>query len=162
MKISMMLFAEFVNRTQQRASHSSAEVFGSQNCSRIGRKLPREWKLMREVAAILKQSSHASHIKTWLSCAATTEGRYARKREEQSCNEISCTLHSLSYPSHIAHSTNFTQLVDLVVSCGARELQVFVENASRNAVDTSWGAVVDYRSTWNMVEESIIKRHQFF
>ena len=28
---------------------------------------------------------------------------------------------------HIAHSTNFTQLVDLVVSCGARELQVFVE-----------------------------------
>ena len=32
---------------------------------------------------------------------------------------------------HIAHSTNFTQLVDLVVSCGARELQVFVENVSR-------------------------------
>ena len=28
---------------------------------------------------------------------------------------------------HIAHSTNFTKLVDLVVSCGARELQVFVE-----------------------------------
>ena len=37
---------------------------------------------------------------------------------------------------HIAHSTNFMQLVDLVVSCGARELQVF-ENVSRNAVYTS-------------------------
>ena len=43
---------------------------------------------------------------------------------------------------HIAHSTNLTQLVDLVVSCGARELYVFVENASRNAVYTSQGAVV--------------------
>ena len=45
---------------------------------------------------------------------------------------------------HIAHSTNSTQLVDLVVSCGARELQVFVECASRNAVYTSREAVVDF------------------
>ncbi len=30
---------------------------------------------------------------------------------------------------HIAHSTNFTQLVDLVVSCGAKELQVFFLNS---------------------------------
>ena len=57
-----------------------------------------------------------------------------QEREEQSCNEISCTLHSLSTWIHIAHSTNSTQSVDLVVSCGARELQVFVETASRNAV----------------------------
>ena len=42
---------------------------------------------------------------------------------------------------HIAHSTNFTQLVDLVVSCGARELQVFVENTSRNGIYTSRGAM---------------------
>ena len=45
---------------------------------------------------------------------------------------------------HIAHSTNFTQLVDLVTSCGVRELQVFVENASRNAVYISRGPVVDF------------------
>ena len=32
---------------------------------------------------------------------------------------------------HISHSTTFT------VSCGARELEVFFENASRNAVYTS-------------------------
>ena len=44
---------------------------------------------------------------------------------------------------HIA-LTYFSQLVDLVVSWGARELQVFVENASRNAVYTSRGAVVDF------------------
>ena len=60
---------------------------------------------------------------------------------------------------HIAHSTNFTQLVDLVMSCGARELQISIENASRNAVYTSQGAVVDFifvLRTW--VEESILKR----
>ena len=63
---------------------------------------------------------------------------------------------------HISHFTNFTQLVDLVVSCGARELQVFVENASRNAVNTSRGAVVNFikaLGTW--VKESILKKHQF-
>ena len=40
-------------------------------------------------------------ISTGFSCAATTEVRYARKREEQTCNEIACTLHSLSYRYHI-------------------------------------------------------------
>ena len=57
---------------------------------------------------------------------------------------------------HIAHSANFSQLVDLVVFCGARELQVLVENASRNTVDTSRGAVVDFISalgTWVMADE---------
>ena len=62
---------------------------------------------------------------------------------------------------HIAHSTNFTELVDLVVSCGARELQVFLENAPKNAVYISRGAVVDFiqaLGTW--VEESALKKLQ--
>ena len=86
---------------------------------------------------------------------------YARKREEYSCNEISCTLHSLSYPAPYCSPTNFTQLVDLVVSCGARELQIFVENTSRNAVYTSQGAVVDFIEalrTW--VKELFLKKLQ--
>ena len=62
---------------------------------------------------------------------------------------------------HIAHSTNFTQLVDLVVSCGVRELQVFIENAPRNAVYTSRGAVVDFiEALGTRFEESILKRIQ--
>ena len=92
-------FFRVCNRPQQRTPHSTQEVFGSQKCFRIGRKLLREWKLMREVASTHKPVKPASHIKTGLSDAATTEGRYAWKREEQSCNEISCTLHSLSYPA---------------------------------------------------------------
>ena len=60
---------------------------------------------------------------------------------------------------HIAHSTNFTDLVDLVVSCGARELQTFIETASKNAVFTSRGAVVEFiqaLGTWT--EESLLKK----
>ena len=61
---------------------------------------------------------------------------------------------------HIAHSTNFTELVDLVVSCGATELQAFIENASSNATYTSRGAVVDFIEALRIwVEESILKRH---
>ena len=47
---------------------------------------------------------------------------------------VRCT-HFLTW-HHISHSTYFTQLVDLVVSCGARELEVLIENASKNAVYT--------------------------
>ena len=62
---------------------------------------------------------------------------------------------------HSAHSINFTQLVDLVVSCGVRKLQVFIENASWNAVYTSQGAeadLIETLGTW--VEESILKMLQ--
>ena len=64
-------------------------------------------------------------------------------------------------PGTILLTTNFTQLVDLVVSCRARELQVFVENASRNAIYTSRGKVVEFiEALGRWVEESILKRLQ--
>ena len=52
-------------------------------------------------------------------------------------------MHSLS---HISTHCSFylTQLVDLVVSCGAEALKIFIENASRNAVYTSRVVVVDF------------------
>ncbi len=34
---------------------------------------------------------------------------------------------------HIAHTTNFSDLVDLVVSCGGEDLSLFLERAGRNA-----------------------------
>ena len=62
-----------------------------------------------------------------------------QERENRAAKKslVRCT-HFLTQ-HHIAHSTNFTQLVDLVMSCRARKLQVFVENASRNAVYTLEG-----------------------
>ena len=68
---------------------------------------------------------------------------------------IRCT-HFLTR-QHIAHSTNFTQLVDLVVSCGAQDMQIFVENAAKNAVYTSRTAVGDFieaLDTWS--EEHVL------
>ena len=34
---------------------------------------------------------------------------------------------------HIAHTTNFDKLVELVVSCGGETLQTFLDRAGRNA-----------------------------
>ena len=87
-------------------------------------------------------------------------GMQEREKNWAAMKYLVCCTHFLTQ-HHIVHSTNFTQLVDLVVSCGTRELQVFVENASRNVVYTSRGAVVDFieaLGTW--VEESILKRLQ--
>jgi hypothetical protein len=72
---------------------------------------------------------------------------------------IRCT-HFLTQ-QHIAHSTNFEKLVNLVVSCGGQDLKIFLDSAARNAVYTSRAAVVEFieaLGTW--VEESIVKQLQ--
>ena len=52
-------------------------------------------------------------------------------------------------------------MVDLVVSCGSRELQVFLDNATKNAVYTSRRAVTDFiEALAKWVEESTLKRLQ--
>ena len=45
---------------------------------------------------------------------------------------------------HIAHKTNFSDLVDFVVSCGGEYLRFFIERAGRNAAYTSKDAVVEF------------------
>ena len=62
---------------------------------------------------------------------------------------------------HIAHTTNFSELVDLVVSCG-EDLRLFIERAGRNATYTSKNAVIDFiEAIGQWVEESLLKRlHQ--
>ena len=70
---------------------------------------------------------------------------------------IRCT-HFLAH-QHIAHTTNFDKLVELVVSCGGETLQTFLDGAGGNATYTSKMAVVVFLNalrTW--VEESLIKR----
>lgn len=55
---------------------------------------------------------------------------------------IRCT-HFLTR-QHIPHSTNFDKFIDLVVSCHAQDLKVFLEKAARNAVYTSRIAVTEF------------------
>ena len=65
---------------------------------------------------------------------------------------------------HIAHTTNFDTLVELVVSCGGETLQIFLDRAGRNATHTSKMALIEFVNavgTW--VEESLLKRlHKAF
>ena len=62
---------------------------------------------------------------------------------------------------HIAHTTNFSELVDLhvVVSCGEKDLRLFfIERAGRNATYTSKDAVIDFiEAIGQWVEESLLK-----
>ena len=41
-------------------------------------------------------------------------------------------------------STNFSKLIDLIVSCGGKDLEDFVRNAAKNAFFTSTDAVTDF------------------
>ena len=63
--------------------------------------------------------------------------------------------------NRIAHTTNFGDLVDLVVTCGGEDLKQFVNKAGKNAHYTSKDAVVDFveaLGTW--VDESLLARLQ--
>ena len=60
---------------------------------------------------------------------------------------------------HIAHTTNFDELVDLVVSCGAEDLRRFLESAGKNASYMSKVAVVEFVEVIGLwAEESLLKR----
>ena len=70
---------------------------------------------------------------------------------------IRCT-HFLAH-QHIAHTTNFDKLVELLVSCSGENLQTFLDRAGRKAMYTSKMAVVEFVNalgTW--VEESLLKQ----
>ena len=45
---------------------------------------------------------------------------------------------------HIPHTTNFSKLIDLIVSCGEKDLEEFVRKAAKNASYTSTDAVTDF------------------
>ena len=69
---------------------------------------------------------------------------------------IHCT-HFLAQ-RHIPHMTNFDELVDLIVSCGAEDLRRFLDSAGRNATYNSKVVVVEFMEAlcvWT--EESPLK-----
>ena len=132
-------------------------------------KLPKNWKKATERMKAFERSSlhtQASQALLVISKQGSVvqqlqrAGMQEREKNRAAMKSLVRCTHFLTR-HHIAHSTNFTQLVDLVVSCGTRELQVVVENASRNAVYISRGAVVDFivaHGTWGKV--SLLKRLQ--
>ena len=124
--------------------------------------------------ATQKMKSHSKSEVHLLSCQLDVEADRARKEgsiisqlqnvgEQQRLQNrkaikalIRCT-HFLAH-QHIAHTTNFDKLVELVVSCGGETLQTFLDRAGGNAMYTSKMAVVEFVNalrTW--VEESLLK-----
>ena len=80
--------------------------------------------------------------------------RQERARNREAIKSLIRCTHFL-VRNHIAHTTNFEKLVDLVVSCGGESLKLFMASAQKNAVYTLHIAVVDFveaLGTW--VEES--------
>ena len=45
---------------------------------------------------------------------------------------------------HIPHTTNFSKVIDLIVSCGGKDLEEFVRKAPKNASYNSTDAVIDF------------------
>ena len=65
---------------------------------------------------------------------------------------------------HISHMINFDKLVDLITSCGAKDLRMFLERTGKNASYTSKIALVELiEAVGSWVEENLLKRlHQAF
>ena len=109
--------------------------------------------------AVEKMKLHAQSNFHVESCKAEVEAEQATRRgsiiqqiqsvteEERMKNRLAikslirCT-HFLVH-EHIAHTTKFNKLVDLV-SCGSQHLDVFMQNARRNATYTSTVAVAEF------------------
>jgi len=68
-------------------------------------------------------------------------------------------LYTLPCSSTYARTTNFSDLVDLVVSCGGENLKCFLEKAGNNATYISKDDFVETIGQW--IEENLPKRvHQ--
>lgn len=95
--------------------------------------------------AVDKMKTHAnsdSHIQASLAVLATQRLSIVQQLQKVRTKErmrnraaikslIRCT-HFLTR-QHIAHTTNFSRLIDLVVSCGGEDLKYFLEKTGKNA-----------------------------
>ena len=106
-----------------------------------------------EASALHSQASQAlllTSTKGSVMHQLQTVGRAQREKNRVAMKSLVHCAHFLTR-HHIAHSTNFTNLVDLVVSCGARELQVFFRHCLKKcSIYISWGSGRFHRSTCNM------------
>ena len=138
---------------------------GSQNPSKIGR------KLLKKMKARSRSDSHSHATQAMLAAKrAVVDGTVVQQlqnveahKRAQNRAAMKCLIlltHFLT-KEHVAHSTKFEKLVDVVVRCDSRQLKQYLETAPRNATYTSRVAVVEFiESLGTWVEESILKRLQ--
>ncbi len=83
-----------------------------------------------------------------------------RSKNREAINTFIRCAHYLAR-HHIAHTTNYDDLVGLMVSCGAPSLSEFLKDAADNATYRSTSAVIGFIeaiSVW--VEEQLLSRLQ--
>ena len=72
--------------------------------------------------------------------------RFGDSERNKSRKAIKALLGCTHYlcKQHIPHTTNFSKLIDLIVSCGGKDLEEFFRKAAKNASFTSTDAVTDF------------------
>ena len=129
-KTSMVPFAEFVNRQQQKELHSTQGVCvikPFQNWKKAAERMKAHERSSlhtqpnQALLVISKQDSVVQQLQK--------VGIQEREKNRAAMKSLIRCTHFLTR-HHISHFTTFT------LSCGTRELQVFFENASRNAAYT--------------------------
>ena len=88
--------------------------------------------------------------------------RAQRFQNRKAINALIRCTHFLAH-QHIAHTTNFDKLVELIVSCGGETLQTFLDRAGGNATYTSKMAVVELllEHGWKSLHSRKFIRHPF-
>ena len=120
--------------TRGQSSQGSGGVW-SQSLSRIGKK-----------AAVQKMKEHASsesHLRQVEAELIVSRGetvvrqlqRFGDSERSKNRKAIKALLGCTHYlcKQHIPHTTNFSKLIDLIVSCGGKDLEEFVFKAAKNA-----------------------------
>ena len=70
-------------------------------------------------------------------------GDFERSKNQKAIKALLGCTHYLC-KQHIPQTTNFSKLIDLIVSCGGKDLEEFVRKAAKNASYTSTDAVTDF------------------
>lgn len=94
---------------------------------------------------VVKQPYKLSKLKPRVTIARqlqVVDERQQRKNREAIKALVRCAHYLACH--HVAHTTNYNNLVSLMVNCGSQPLTEFVEDASNNATYRSTSAVIGF------------------
>ena len=73
-------------------------------------------------------------------------GKHERSKNRNAIKSFLCCTHSLC-KQHIPHTTNFHKLINLVTTCGGKDLEEFAHRAVKNVSHTSSDAIIVFVET---------------
>ena len=111
-------------------------------------------ELEKAVEKMKAHASSASHLRQVEAQLLASRGetvvhqlqRFGDSERSKNRKAIKALLRCTHYlcKQHIPHTTNFSKLIDLIVSCGGKDLEDFVGKAAKNASYTSTDAITDF------------------